>query len=253
MIISDVFSKLKLLEQSGAVSQAIRRSSFPSWLVNSPRASLIRLLSLLTPSTDLLAPPLCRAKRCRCANSVLIAGPSQERKRERERTSSRTFVCTFGSPGTFRSMNRMLLANPVGPLARRDPHYGASPDLTPHCSRDDHDRSVGPRFYPYRTPILHDTAAHLRLPPILPPLLFSLPLVAATTTPSIFRTHFRPVRLIPLVLPYLSSLSRSPFSASPSLAFSLIATSNHLLAFPLPISLSFFFPPPFSIASRAMS
>lgn len=95
MIISDAFSKLKLLEQSGAVSQAIRRSSFPSWLVNSPRASLIRLLSPLTPSTDLLAPPLCRAKRCRCANAVLIAGPSQERKRERERTSSRTFVCTF--------------------------------------------------------------------------------------------------------------------------------------------------------------
>lgn len=182
MIISETFFKLKLLEQLGAVPQAIQRSSSPSWLVNSARASLIRLLSSLTPSTNICRaspppPPPCRAKRLRikrqCANSVLIADPKRKRKKERTNRRVLVWVRLHVRLSQHFSVNEphMLLANPVGPLAPRDPHHDVSRDLTPHCSRgDDHDRSVGPRFYPYRTPILHDTVAHLRLPSILPPL-----------------------------------------------------------------------------------
>lgn len=148
--------------------------------------------------------------------------------------------------------------------AARDPHYqlAASRDLTPHCSRGgDYVRSVGPRFIPTGRTRSSTTRLTSGFPRSRPPPP-RVPSVIAATTPSILRTHLRPVRLILLVpLSPRPSIS-STLLMSPLLPFSLIATSNHLLEVHLPLTLSLSlslltsplsspFPP--SLPHRAMS
>lgn len=85
-------------------------------------------------------------------------GKNREKEKEsaRERTSSHTFVRLSRH---FPVNEPHVAGEPSwSTRAARSPPREASRDLTPHCSRgNDHDRSADPRFYPYRTPILHDT------------------------------------------------------------------------------------------------
>lgn len=147
--------------------------------------------------------------------------------------------------------------------AARDPHYrlAASRDLTPHCSRGgDYVRSVGPRFIPTgrtRSSTTRLTSGFPRSRPP-PPLV---PSVIAATTPSILRTHLRPVRLILLV-----PLSPSPPSLHlvhpPDVPFASLLPHRHLQPSPrstppaysfsfslfLPLLFLHPFPHPFPIA-----
>lgn len=119
------FPALKSLKRSSVASgNSMSLIVSSSWLVNF-RGSLMRLLSPLTPSTDIcLAPPFGRALvqeraggQSAGANSVLVAGP----RKERESPLVRTFVRL----SRHLSVNEPRVAGEPSwsTRAARDPHY----------------------------------------------------------------------------------------------------------------------------------